>query len=292
VNAENNAKGLKEANEKTKAGNEVNPSVDSSSNAPAPSSDPIQQDEYAPKNDSSTAESQTVKPMPPASSSVKDQAASTPSSPDLRVYIDFTPESERRDRVEARYTHLKCLHDFITSELGDLLELRRNIADGKQEYIEFEDLWHLYKPGDVIYSNDNGHHQLYKVYFVTGGQSLKRTRTTQEATTINNMRQRLWEWVPPELREDGEDETLEKLFREESSGIGTWTAFKVDGYSMAFDGEYCGPIDVSKKIQPYGMRREITSLPMLTKFFVTWKNADESFYSRVGTRVMMAVLSH
>ncbi|KAF1963596.1 P-loop containing nucleoside triphosphate hydrolase protein [Byssothecium circinans] len=258
-------KELEEANAQVRAEEEAKASEGKSLKETEPSSETPAQDKATEKCDGETPDAQVEIPTLAKEPATKDKATSVSSYASSVASSEgdyFTNETERRDRLDARYTHLKCLHDFMTTELGDLLELRKRIADGTQKDIEFEDLWHLYAPGDVIYSNDNGYHQLYKVYFVSGGQSLKRTRNAQEASEINNMRERLRPWVPPELREDGEDETLEKLLREESSGIGTWTAFKVDCYSMAFDGEYCGPIDVCKKIQPYGTPREITSLPM------------------------------
>ncbi|KAF2688057.1 hypothetical protein K458DRAFT_440781 [Lentithecium fluviatile CBS 122367] len=171
---------------------------------------------------------------------------------------------DARDLAVARYTHLKVLHDFVKDELSDVLDLRSKIANSTLENIHFEDLWHLFKPGDVIYSTENGHDQLYKVYFITGGQSLKRSRTTDEITEINNLRDKLRYWTPPPPggKDEDDEETIEKMLREEGSGIGTWTPFKVDCYMMAFDGERCGPVDVCKKIRAYQGERAITSLPM------------------------------
>ena len=169
---------------------------------------------------------------------------------------------EDKQVLIARYAHLKCLHDFIEEELEEILSLRKNIANGTIDRILFEDLWHLYEPGDIIYSKDNDYDQLYRVYFVTGGQSLKRARNRQETTEINAIRDKLRYWIPPEEREENDEDTIEKWLREEGSGIGTMTTLKVDCYFMGFDGEYCGPMDVCKKIRAYVGRREITSLPM------------------------------
>lgn len=171
-------------------------------------------------------------------------------------------DADREHLAVARYTHLKVLHDFIEEELGDVLELRRRIDEGKQERIRFEDLWHLFRIGEIVYSTEKEYGQLYKVFFLTGGQSLKRTQTDHESNEIRIIRERLRYWIPPEQQEEDEEETIDKLLREEGAGIGTLTPFKVDCYVMGFDGEYCGPVAMMKKIRAYVGEREITSLPV------------------------------
>lgn len=157
---------------------------------------------------------------------------------------------DRAELAVARYTHLKVLHDFIVEELSELLEMRTKIAEGVQESIRFEDLWHLFKPGDIIYSEENGFCQLYKVFSVTGGQTEKQWRSVWERNEIDN-----WRYHLPSARraesDDDDEEVLDRLLREEGSGIGTWTPLKIDYYLMGFDGSYCGPIAVIKKIRAY-----------------------------------------
>lgn len=197
------------------------------------------------------------------SASVPGSSDQTPDEAKTKLKrADTELDADRRDLLMARYNHLECLYQFIQDELREEIEVRRRIADGTLRSIRFEDLWHLVEPGDIIFSKDHGRDQLYKVYFVTGGQALKRTRNREEITEINSIRDKLRYWIPPEQREEDDEETVEKMLREEGSGIGTWSPFKVDCYMMAFDGEYCGPIDVCKKIRPYVGEREITSLPM------------------------------
>jgi len=157
------------------------------------------------------------------------------------------PDIEDKQILVARYAHLKCLHDFIEEALEETLSLRKNIANGTIERILFEDLWHLYEPGDVIYSKDNGHDQLYRVYFVTGGQSLKRARNKQETTEINAIRDKLRYWIPPEEREENDEDTIEKWLREEGSGIGTRTTLKVDCYLWALTVNTAGPWMCAKR---------------------------------------------
>ena len=188
--------------------------------------------------------------------------------PDVIEIIDkggrVDTDADRADLAEARYTHLKVLVDFIKEELAEVIILREKIADGTQDKIRFEDLWHLFKPGDIIYSKENDYDQLFKVFFVTGGQSLKRSRTRDEANEISNIREKvsMRYFIPPELQDEDDEESIEKMLREEGSGIGTWTPFKVDCYVFGFDGESCGPVAMCKKIRAYVGDREISDLPM------------------------------
>jgi hypothetical protein len=67
----------------------------------------------------------------------------------------------------------------MDTDLGAIFELRRQIQDGKTDYggIAHKDLWHLYKPGDIIVSNPALHpgpQQAYCVLHVTGGENALR----------------------------------------------------------------------------------------------------------------------
>jgi hypothetical protein len=169
---------------------------------------------------------------------------------------------EASDLAAVKYAHLQALTDFVKEELGDVLRLRSEIVNGTLKHIHFEDLWHLFEPGDVVYAaaEDNSE-RLFKVYFISGGQSLKRPPTIAEITEINNLRDKMRYWKPPVGSEDREEEEMiEEMLREEGSGIGTWTPFKVDCYSMMHDGERCGPVESCHRIWPYEGQREITSL--------------------------------
>jgi hypothetical protein len=171
-------------------------------------------------------------------------------------------DADREQLAIARYTHMKILHDFIGDNLRDVLDLRSRIDEGKQESLRFEDLWHLFRTGDIVYSTEKGHDQLYRVFFITGGQSLKRSRNRDEINEVSLVRDKIRYFIPPEMQEEDEEETIDKMLREEGSGIGTVTPFRVDCYIMGFDGEHCGPVTLTKKIRTYVGDREITSLPI------------------------------
>ncbi|KAH5346816.1 hypothetical protein HBI48_189150 [Parastagonospora nodorum] len=171
--------------------------------------------------------------------------------------------TDAKDLASTQYQHLTILHDFVKEELGDVLSTRSKITDGTLQQIHFEDLWHLFEPGDMVYSTaENGSPRLYKVYFTSGGQSLKRARTSVEVTEIDHIRDKVRYWQPAVGQGVSEEEAVDKMLREEGSGIGTWTPFKVDCYSMLSDGERCGPIEKCQKIWPYEGSKEVTALAM------------------------------
>lgn len=166
----------------------------------------------------------------------------------------MSSDADQRDSTQTQLLQLKCLYDFIARELKEEIELRERAKMGTLLKIRFQDLWHLYQMGDLVYSHSHGRDQLYKVYAVTGGQVVKCRIDTKEsfsAAQINIVDY-----------EEAVEFHEEKLQKEEYSGVGIWTTFKVDCYKMAFDGVHCGPVDVLKRIRPYTGEREVTSLPI------------------------------
>ena len=192
--------------------------------------------------------------LPPNDGAIKGEATlpscSTSPVPSSPKSDRATIETESRDRLDTRYTQLKCLYEFITTELGDVLELRKRVAEGTQKYIKFEDLWHLYAPGDIIYSNENGYHQLHKIYYASVNQ-------------FKGIASELEMFSTPKVRV----KRTEQRLREERGRLGFQAEFEVDCYAMEFDGGHCGPVGACKSIQHYAASREITSLPIFPLAF-------------------------
>lgn len=171
------------------------------------------------------------------------------------------PQSDPRKALSTRLAHLKLLHDLAQDDLKDLIDLRTRITEGTLKSIAFEDLWHLFKPGDVIFCDEDGHKQLYRVYAVTGGQIQRRNPTPDEIKYRNQSRiQHVG--VPLEGGYDSDTD-----LRHEASEMGMWTSFKVDCFSMAYDGFKYRPMRVCKKIKHYSGDRDITRLPMYPVHF-------------------------
>jgi hypothetical protein len=164
------------------------------------------------------------------------------------------PRSFRERNLQRDVSHLKLLLDFIEEDLHEVLELRSQIASGTLEEILFEDLWHLFKPGDIILSTRGPNKQLFRICAVTGGAIQLRNHTREESEHMDRLRGQTLRRGP--TREAG----LEDILREESSGLGLWTPFTIDCYVMAYDGTEIGPVDHCKRIKHYSGKRAIRDL--------------------------------
>ena len=168
---------------------------------------------------------------------------------------------------------LQALCDIIQEDLKPTLELRENIGKGALKSIAFEDLCHLFKPGDIVCSTEMGKEQLYRVYHVKGGQVLRRALTANDYHMGQPVNNTSMTGIPPPpppppppsvqpvLEEEFEfNETYGHLSQNRSSDVGTWTEIALDCYRVAFDGARYGPIDKKKIIRPYVGHREINKL--------------------------------
>lgn len=121
----------------------------------------------------------------------------------------------------------RALIHLLDHELSSLVQNCRQIQAGTIEKLPFSHLWHLFKPGQEIISND-GKVQAYRVLQVTGGRKLMRIdqgKATEELTrkaTISN--------------------------------------FRIDCFHLDFDGKEFGPIPVTIDIKPYEGSRAIRQL--------------------------------
>lgn len=183
-----------------------------------------------------------------------------------------------------RISHLEALHDFIKAELSHQLNMRAKIEAGTLDSIDFEDIWQLFRPGDIIYSREQGFEQLYKAYSVTGGQLRLRNRTSTEAENVKKItdarRDRRMYYRPSRLSSESNDEQplsdtgddWDTYPRGAAIGIGTWTSLTVDCFSIGMDSTRLGAIDWYKRISCYVGERKLTDLPIIPLRFLPDKD--------------------
>ncbi|KAI0000100.1 hypothetical protein F4779DRAFT_622600 [Xylariaceae sp. FL0662B] len=179
------------------------------------------------------------------------------------------PNSEKPDAhsLRKRIEHLELPENFIKTDLGHLVRIRRQIAGCALGSIAFEDLWHLFKPGDILFTTRNGHEQLFVVYMVTGGKQRLRNRTKAEIQDIR-LSQRHHRFSARASARDGSDsvssdeEDEDERPRMDPAGKGTWAPLVIDCYRIAYDRSYVGPVDSSKKITRFVGKKRITDLPV------------------------------
>lgn len=162
--------------------------------------------------------------------------------------------STRESELETLFSHLKLLVDFMNEEFREIVDLRAKIAAGTLEEILFEDLWHLFQPGDLILDSRGPNEQLLRVCAITGGQIQLRNHTREESEHLDRLRQQTTR--PRYPREAG----LEDILREEASGLGLWTPLTIDCFVMGYDGTEIGPLDNCRRIKHYAGKRAIQDL--------------------------------
>lgn len=72
--------------------------------------------------------------------------------------------------------HLASLVNFIDNEMDEIFQRRKILDEAGQDSILFEDLYHLFRPGQLIYTNpgqDPASRRAYRVLHVTGGRSIR-----------------------------------------------------------------------------------------------------------------------
>lgn len=145
--------------------------------------------------------------------------------------LDDTKEWEIKSRIK----HLQCLHDFVQTDLAQLIGLRLKAREATLDYISFDEVYHLFSPGDLLVASNTGQDQLYQVYAVTGG----RMRT---------------EWPDPSYEFSDTMETIKV-----ANSVG-FTNVRLSCYIMGWDGNRIGPIHFAHEIQHFVGRRRITEL--------------------------------
>ena len=170
--------------------------------------------------------------------------------------------SQRQGHMKERIAHLRCLTEFVDEELGDLVQLKQQIANCSLDQIAFEDLWHLFKPGDLVYSTEQGKERLCKLYFITGGHTRKTKR-------------------------------IDDLAHFPSVGFisETCSPLKLFVYTVDFNGKMAGPIQDSIRIPHYPGKKKITELPAFPLQFHPdqgilgyFENRGREFMSSTGHR--------
>lgn len=169
-----------------------------------------------------------------------------------------TKEEERKEKKRL-VNHLDCLLAFIDKELKHVMDLRQKIADGKLEKISFDNLWHLFEPGDVVFSSvrpgkgndDFSYLRSFCVHKVTGGRKSLSVRSSRAS---NQPHDKSAAGATDSYNRKGEYAPM--------SGMGiTPSPFILDLNYVDFDGTYIGAQTIDKSvIKYYDGEKKITDL--------------------------------
>ncbi|KAK8065170.1 hypothetical protein PG997_011917 [Apiospora hydei] len=142
-------------------------------------------------------------------------------------------------KLSIRISHLQVLVDFIKTGLGHLIGLMMKIEDATLETISFEEVYHLYAPGDLIINRSADVDHLHQIYAVTGGRvRLGRYESANRP--------------PGPIADDADDAP--------DAGVGTWTDVVIDCFRMRWDGIHLGPFRLTHRVRHYVGEKAITDL--------------------------------
>lgn len=149
---------------------------------------------------------------------------------DKKAMEEKDAKEEAQEAQEA-ILHWRCFVDFIQTHLKNLLELRNCIAERKLEKISFDNLWHLFSPGDRVLGQEPfGQHlpQAYQVFSVTKGRH--------------------------KLKESG------RASDSSGSNPGGHNSLKLQCFYLDYDGSTIDPHEETVYIKPYLGEKKITEL--------------------------------
>lgn len=158
----------------------------------------------------------------------------------------------------AERDQLRCLVDFMDSDMQDIFEVKRQVANQTLKEVAFEHLWLLYAPGDLVYTNETPEetstYQAYRVLHVTGGRPILDTLNNCRFNSIND---RDWE---------DESETEEKARDTIRGSSSITTPLIIDCFSIDFDGNRLGPKSRRFVVPTYTGKRKVDVLEIYPSF--------------------------
>ena len=179
---------------------------------------------------------------------------------------DFTNVSNSMSRIgaidaplaKAERDQLRCLVDFMESDMQDIFEIKGQVASQTLEEIGFEHLWLLYRSGDLVYTmkslEDSGIYQAFRVLHVTGGRPIL---DTLNKCGFNAIHDRNWE----------EDSDTEEKARDTIRGSPSdMTPLIIDCFSIEFDGSRLGPRCRRFVIPKFTGKRKVDALELCPSF--------------------------
>lgn len=157
----------------------------------------------------------------PITTQVSDQTGISLSDDEVKLLEEFGSEQA--------YRELCCLIQFMNKDLGPVAALRSGFVDK----VYYSDLWHIFKPGEVVITRQEPLHA-YRVLYVSGGRP----------------------YLSPPRTEENENEEIGYQVPAKASD------FVVLCYQVHYDGEKFGPVTQSFTVTSYSGRRSVRDLPV------------------------------
>lgn len=147
--------------------------------------------------------------------------------------------SDIQDKPTVAYSRadrLRCIHDLMQTDLANYIGLDGMVGNGDLDEVLFEEVYHIFKPGDLILSAESGDDQVYQVFSVTGGR-MRLSKPRPDNGMPRSMNQAALGNAP-----------------------GTWTDLIINSFIMAWDGEDIGPLQFNHVLPYFAGERRVADL--------------------------------
>ena len=141
---------------------------------------------------------------------------------------------------EETILHLSALVTFMREDMGPIFERHRLLRSSKAATVYFEELWHLFMPGDLVVGDDEQNPRLYRVSIVPPSDRYSNMQVVKEVR----------------VQSDGQMPRVEATQREASI-----QCFNIDVFHFDYDGQSYGPVESRVTIIAYEGEKNITDLP-------------------------------
>ena len=207
--------------------------------------------------------------MPGQSATYEDQNAmsissTTPMQEKSKEYTNVSNSMPHTSAIDASLAkaerdQLRCLVSFMDSDMQDIFDIKRQVANQTLKEIGFEHLWLLYRPGDLVYTmksiEDSGTYQAFRVLHVTGGRPILDTLNN---CGFNAIHDRSWE------EESDTEERARDTVRGSPSDM---TPLIIDCFFIEFDGNRLGPKCRRFVVPKFTGKRKLDALEVCPSFF-------------------------
>lgn len=198
---------------------------------------------------------------------------------------ELAPYAMDASSAKVERDHLRCLVEFMDTDMQDIFDVKRQVADQTLKEVAFEHLWLLYRPGDLVYSTTSPEEsktcQAYRVLHVTGGRPILDTANKSKHYVVQS---RNW---------DRESETEENVCDNIRGSHSNVTPFIIDCFSVDFDGDRLGPKPMRLVIPEYSGKRKVDALEVCLSFFhPQYRNVYQTMVERGRRFTQLASRAH
>lgn len=139
--------------------------------------------------------------------------------------------------------YLRAVIEFLDVDLKPTFELRRRIKEGTATHIEYQDLWHLFNPGDLIFDPSNESEAFRVLSYTVSIFPL--SPLTKLAACIQ---------LHADIVDQGGREILIDKIEPTKKPV-PLDGFMLDCYNLNYNGSVYGP-----KLHTHSIRRQVRSL--------------------------------